>query len=52
MNFEISEKIFFVFMEGRVDGDIKVIYVVFSEDRSMVVVEFSFFIGMLSLKKI
>lgn len=51
MNSETSEKTLSVFMEGRVDGDTKVTYVVFSEDRSMAVVEFSSPIGMLSSKK-
>lgn len=47
INFEIDEEIFFNFLEGRVGGDAEVICVVYIEDKSIVVVEFSIFVGKL-----
>lgn len=42
----ISENDFFFYLEQRVGGDVDIVFVVYIKDRSIVVVEFSIFVGM------
>lgn len=46
IDFMISVEIFFFYLEYIVGGDVEINFVVYIEDRSIVVVEFNIFVGM------